>query len=142
MRDQTFSFGPFKLIASKRLLLEGNRPLRVGNRALTILQILTERAGEVVEKGELARLVWPSTFVDEANIRVHIAALRRALGDGQKGIRYIINEPGRGYTFTAPVFRLEEASHPARTSKHEAHQSATLPNFLFGSSGARTRSPN
>jgi predicted ATPase/DNA-binding winged helix-turn-helix (wHTH) protein len=130
MRHQTFSFGPFKFIPSQRLLLEGDRPLHVGNRALTILQILTERAGDVVEKGELARLVWPSTFVDEANIRVHIAALRRALGDGQKGIRYIINEPGRGYTFTAPVVHLEEAPHPIRTSEHEVYQSSTLPNFF------------
>lgn len=53
MRDQTFSFGPFKFIPSKRLLLEDNRPFHVRNRAPTILQILTERAGDVVEKEEL-----------------------------------------------------------------------------------------
>jgi DNA-binding winged helix-turn-helix (wHTH) protein len=77
MHDQDISFGPFRLITSRRLLLEGDRRLHIGSRALTILQVLLERAGEVVEKKELARLVWPNTFVDEANIRVHIAALRR-----------------------------------------------------------------
>ena len=90
MSDQDISFGPFRLIASRGLLLEGDRPLHIGSRALTILQVLLERAGEIVEKKELARLVWPNTFVDEANIRVHIAALRRALGDGQNGERYIV----------------------------------------------------
>jgi predicted ATPase/DNA-binding winged helix-turn-helix (wHTH) protein len=128
MRDQAFSFGPFKFIPSQQLLLEGDRPLHVGSRALTILQVLAERAGDVVEKGELARLVWPSVFVDEANIRVHIAALRRALGDGRKGARYIINVPGRGYIFTAPVSRLEEASQPARTGERDAHLRSPLPN--------------
>jgi predicted ATPase/DNA-binding winged helix-turn-helix (wHTH) protein len=130
MPDQIFTFGPFKLIPSQRLLLESDRPLHVGNRALTILQILTERAGEVVEKRELARLVWPSTFVDEANIRVHIAALRRALGDGQNGVRYIVNEPGRGYTFTAPVSRFEEATPPPRGGIRKSQQSSALPNFI------------
>ncbi len=102
----TLHFGPFRLIPSLGLLLEGDRPLQLGNRALTILQILTDRAGEVVEKEELARLVWPKTFVDETNLRVHISALRRVLGDGHDGSRYIVNIPGRGYRFAATVERL------------------------------------
>ena len=67
----TISFGPFRLIPSLGLLLEGNTPLHVGNRALTILQILVERAGKVVDKRELVQLVWPDTFVEEANILVY-----------------------------------------------------------------------
>jgi len=102
----TLHFGPFRLIPSLGLLLEGDRPVQLGNRALTILQILTDRAGEVVEKEELARLVWPTTFVDETNLRVHISALRRVLGDGHEGSRYIVNIPGRGYRFAATVERL------------------------------------
>jgi predicted ATPase/DNA-binding winged helix-turn-helix (wHTH) protein len=104
--ELTLHFGPFRLIPSLGLLFEGDRPLQLGNRALTILQILTDRAGEVVEKEELARLVWPTTFVDETNLRVHISALRRALGDGHDGSRYIVNIPGRGYRFAATVERL------------------------------------
>ena len=106
MYGLVFSFGPFRLIPSLGLLLEGDRPLHLGSRALTILQILAERAGEVVEKEELARLVWPKTFVDETNLRVHISALRRVLGDGPDGSRYIVNIPGRGYRFAATVERL------------------------------------
>ena len=106
MYGLVFSFGPFRLIPSLGLLLEGDRPLHLGSRALTILQILTERAGEVVEKEELARLVWPKTFVDETNLRVHISALRRVLGDGPDGSRYIVNIPGRGSRFAATVERL------------------------------------
>src|ERR1700756_5478491 len=100
MHGLVFSFGPFRLIPSQALLLEGERPLQLGSRALAILHILAERAGEVVEKDELARLVWPKTFVEETNnLRVHISNLRRALGDGQNGSRYIAYIPGRGYRF-------------------------------------------
>src|SRR5258708_36429220 len=108
MRDQDISFGPFRLITSQRLLLKSERQLHIGSRALTMLQVLLERAGEVVAKKELARLVWPNTFVDEANIRVHIAALRRALSDGQNGERYIVNVPGQGYSFAGTVSRCIE----------------------------------
>ena len=130
MSDQDISFGPFRLIASRGLLLEGDRPLHIGSRALTILQVLLERAGEIVEKKELARLVWPNTFVDEANIRVHIAALRRALGDGQNGERYIVNVPGRGYSFAGSVSRGIEARQAARVSESDGRPSGTLPNFI------------
>src|SRR5208282_2744979 len=94
------------------LLLKGGTEVHVGHRALTILQILVERAGKVVDKRELARLVWPDTVVEEANIRVHVAALRRALGDGHSGARYIVNIPGRGYRFTAEVSVLNEPKDP------------------------------
>src|SRR5271170_7336460 len=119
MPDHTITFGPFRLIPSQGQLLEGDTPLRVGNRALTILQVLVERAGKVVDKRELARLVWPNTFVEEANIRVHIAALRRALGDGQNGARYIVNIPGRGYSFTAAVSLVSESSKLDRAGEHK-----------------------
>ena len=129
MSDQDISFGPFRLIPSRRLLLEGDRPLHIGSRALTILQVLLERAGEIVEKKDLARLVWPNTFVDEANIRVHIAALRRALGDGQHGERYIVNIPGRGYSFVSHVSR-SIATPPVTQGSVSDGQSQNLPNFI------------
>lgn len=108
------------------LLLEGDRPLHLGNRALTILQILAERAGQVVEKEELARLVWPKTFVDETNIRVHIAALRRKLGDGHDGSRYIVNIPGRGYCFAAAVDRLLDM----QAADRKTAPTPALPHFI------------
>ncbi len=127
MPDQTVTFGPFRLIPSQRLLLEGDTPLHIGNRALTILQILVERAGKVVDKRELARLVWPGTFVEESNIRVHVAALRRALGDGQNGARYIVNIPGRGYSFTAAVSIISEPTKPDRAIARKTQAAPTLP---------------
>lgn len=101
-------FGPFRLFPSKRLLLESGNPLPLGSRALDILIALVERAGELVTKSELMARVWPATIVVEDNLTVHMAALRRALGDGKEGKRYIITNPGRGYSFVAPVSTQEK----------------------------------
>jgi DNA-binding winged helix-turn-helix (wHTH) protein len=99
------SFGPFDVFPQQRLLLEGKRPVHLGSRAFDILIALIERAGELVSKGELMARVWPHTFVEESNLKVQIAALRRVLRDGEMGNRYISNVIGRGYWFVAPVAR-------------------------------------
>src|SRR5712672_1151212 len=112
MNGRAISFGPFLLLAEERLLLEGDRPVRLGSRAFDILVFLIERAGEVVGKEELIARVWPKTFVEDANLKIQVSALRRALGDGHAGRRYIVPVPGRGYNFVAPV-SLEE---PPRAS--------------------------
>jgi predicted ATPase/DNA-binding winged helix-turn-helix (wHTH) protein len=104
-----FSFGSFRLLSGQRLLLEDNEPLRLGSRALDILIALVERPGELVSKEELMARVWPNTFVEPANLTVHIAALRRILRDGRDGNRFLINIPGRGYRFVAPVKIAEES---------------------------------
>lgn len=96
-------FGPYAFHLRQRLILDGDRPLRMGGRALDILQVLVERAGRVIRKEQLIALVWPTSVVEEINLRVHIAALRRALGDGENGQRYIVNVPQCGYSFIAPV---------------------------------------
>ena len=111
MDGQAISFGPFRLIAAQRLLLEGDKPVRLGSRALDILATLVERAGEVVGKDELIARAWPRTFVEESNLKFQVSALRRALGDGQGDHRYVVTVPGRGYNFVAPV-RIEEPSRP------------------------------
>jgi predicted ATPase/DNA-binding winged helix-turn-helix (wHTH) protein len=108
MDEHAISFGPYRLLAAQRLLLERDRPVRLGSRAFDILTALIERAGEVVGKEELIARAWPRTFVEEANLKIQVSALRRALGDGQGGNRYVITVPGRGYNFVAPV-RREEA---------------------------------
>jgi DNA-binding winged helix-turn-helix (wHTH) protein len=99
------SFGRFEVLPRQRLLLEGGRPLALGSRAFEILVALVERAGELVSKSELMDRVWPNTFVEEGNLKVQVAALRRALRDGKEGNRYISNVAGRGYWFVAPVRR-------------------------------------
>jgi DNA-binding winged helix-turn-helix (wHTH) protein len=101
------SFGRFRLLPAQRLLLERDEPVRIGSRALDILIVLVARPGELVSKQELMAHVWPDTFVAPANLTVHIAALRRALGDGRDGNRFLLNIPGRGYQFVASVTRAE-----------------------------------
>ena len=123
MDGRAISFGPFRLLAARRLLLEGDKPVRLGSRAFDILAALVERAGEVVGKDELISRVWPQRFVEESNLKIQVSALRRALGDGQGGHRYVITVPGRGYNFVAPV-RLEEPSRsgsPPTTAPAAAH---------------------
>ena len=109
MDGRAISFGPFRLIPAQRLLLEGNKPVRLGSRAFETLVALVERAGEVIGKEELLARVWPRTLVEESNLKIQVSTLRRALGDGQGGHRYVVTIPGQGYNFVAPV-NLEEAS--------------------------------
>jgi DNA-binding winged helix-turn-helix (wHTH) protein len=97
------SFGSFRLLPAQLFLLQGDRPVPLGNRALEILIVLLERPSELVSKQELMARVWPNTFVEPANLTVHVSALRRALRDGRDGNRFIINISGRGYCFVAPV---------------------------------------
>jgi DNA-binding winged helix-turn-helix (wHTH) protein len=104
-RNDVASFGPFRLFMAERLLEKAGEPLELGSRAIEILITLVGRAGEVVTHRELISRVWPDVIVEEANLRVHIAGLRKALGEGRDGARYVTNVPGRGYCFVAPVTR-------------------------------------
>ena len=103
LSDQAVHFGPYRVHPRQRLVLEAGRPLRLGRPAIEILLILLEHAGNVVSKQELITRVWPKTVVEDGNLRVHVAALRKALGDGQVGQRYIVTVAQRGYSFVAPL---------------------------------------
>ncbi|AZF47569.1 MULTISPECIES: winged helix-turn-helix domain-containing protein [unclassified Pseudomonas] len=103
LSDQAVHFGPYRIHPRERLVLEAGRPLRLGRRAVDILLILLEHAGNVVSKQELIARVWPKSVVEDGNLRVHMAALRKALGDGQAGQRYIVTVAQRGYSFVAPL---------------------------------------
>jgi DNA-binding winged helix-turn-helix (wHTH) protein len=109
MDEESFAFGSFRLIPARRMLIEDGKPLRVGGRALDILVTLVEHAGETVSKEQLIARTWPDMAVEESALRVHVAALRKALGDGHAGKRYVANNPGRGYTFVTPVTRVSLA---------------------------------
>src|SRR5258706_7282198 len=99
-------FGPFELNVGERSLKKANQVLPLGGRAYDILITLLENAGEVVAKSELIAKAWPDVTVEEGSLRVHLSALRKALGDGQFGNKYIANIQGQGYSFIAPVTRL------------------------------------
>ena len=101
-------FGAFCLLPGQRLLLEADQPVPLGSRALDILIALIERHGELVTRRELMLRVWPGITVVDANLTVHIAALRRALRDGQAGNRYLVTTPGQGYRFVAPISTNED----------------------------------
>jgi len=106
--ELVFRFGPFRLSPRARLLLEGDKPVRLGSRALDILLALVEHPGELVSNETLAARVWPSTVVVPSNLTVQVTALRRALHDGRDGNRYLLNVPGRGYQFVAPIVIADE----------------------------------
>jgi DNA-binding winged helix-turn-helix (wHTH) protein len=99
-------FGPFELNVAERSLKKANQVVPLGGRAYDILIALLEKAGEVVAKATLIAKAWPDVTVEEGSLRVHLSALRKALGDGQFGNKYIANIQGHGYSFIAPVTRL------------------------------------
>src|SRR3954462_2782424 len=125
--EPAISFGPYRLLRGPRPLLEGDKPVRLGSRAFDILTALIARAGEVVSKEELIARAWPGTFVEEANLKIQVSALRRALGDGQGDNRYVVTVVGRGYNFVAPI-RKEE---PSRASPSPTIVPAALHNLPF-----------
>jgi predicted ATPase/DNA-binding winged helix-turn-helix (wHTH) protein len=123
------SFGPFHLVASERLLTRGGAAIALGSRALDILIVLISTPNEIVSKKELMSRVWPNVIVEEGSLRFHMASLRKALGDGKDGARYIATLPGRGYCFVAAVTRpgspRDDAPAPAANFAH-----ANLPSRL------------
>lgn len=108
--DTVLRFGRFELHPQRRLLLDGDRPLPIGARALDILLVLVESAGKIVSKEAIISQVWPKTFVEEINLRVHISALRRVLGVCPQSRDYITNVRQRGYSFVAHVEQVSQAA--------------------------------
>jgi predicted ATPase/DNA-binding winged helix-turn-helix (wHTH) protein len=108
------SFGPFRLAPSERLLTREGAPVELGARALDVLIALVSKPNEAISKKELLSRVWPDVTVGEDSLRQHVASLRRALGDGKDGARYITTLAGRGYCFVAPVSRSSEEGTAAR----------------------------
>jgi len=101
--QRSFAFGPFLLRPEQQLLLKRKAPVRIGGRALDILTALVEKPGELVDKRTLISRVWPNTYVEETNLKVNVAGLRRALEDDPSLPRFIATVVGRGYRFIAPV---------------------------------------
>jgi predicted ATPase/DNA-binding winged helix-turn-helix (wHTH) protein len=102
-----FSFGPFRLLPEKRTLWKSDEVVPLGSRAFDILVAMVEHDRKVLAPGELMAMAWPGLVVEDSNVRVQVAKLRRALGCGHGGARYIANVAGRGYSFVAPVRRID-----------------------------------
>lgn len=131
--NEIVSFGPFRLVAARRLLLRNDTAVAIGSRAFDILVALIDRAGDIVSNPELTALVWTDVNVDGANLRVNMYSLRKTLGERKGGPRYIVNVPGRGYSFVEPLRRTVSDDFPIAATPSTVRQS--LParsSFLVG----------
>ncbi|CAN7516726.1 MULTISPECIES: ATP-binding protein [unclassified Variovorax] len=102
------------------MLLEDGLPVRLGSRAFDLLTTLVERAGEVISNAELIARVWPNVVVEPGALRVHLAGLRKVLGDGREGQRYIVNVPLQGYCFVAVVTRVRASDTVGQLPRRDA----------------------
>src|SRR6516162_5370163 len=127
---ETLSFGPFCLFASERLLTRDGAAIPLGARALDILITLASQPNEAISKRDLLAKVWPDVTVEESSLRFHVAGLRKALGDGKHGARYITTLAGRGYCFVAPVSRSSNRG-PAVAADTPNFPHANLPSRLI-----------
>ena len=91
-------------------------PTAIRGRALDILGVLVERPGELVSRAEIADAVWPGRAVEDSNLNVQVAALRRILDDGRAEGSCIQTVSGRGYRFVGAVTRAEPAAPPPAPS--------------------------
>jgi predicted ATPase/DNA-binding winged helix-turn-helix (wHTH) protein len=122
--ELTARFGSFQLLPKQRLLLDAGKRVPIGGRAFDILMMLIQNAGRLVTKEQLMLHAWPHTIVEETNLRVHIAALRRALGDNQN--RYLSNVIGRGYSFVNSVtWESESTNERPATAKAMPRSTST-----------------
>ena len=103
-KEVSFLFGSFEVIPESRTLTRKNLPVEIGGRAFDLLMTLLLARGRIVSKEAIMRGVWPTTTVDESNVRFQMTCLRRALGEERERIKTV---PGRGYMFIAddPVAR-------------------------------------
>jgi len=110
---RTYTFGPFRLDAEAQVLFRGAEPVALGQRAVALLGVLLERPGDVVSKDALIEAAWSGLAVEESNLTVQIAALRRALGEEPGGERWIETLPRRGYRFAGPLPAKDDKTKPA-----------------------------
>ncbi|MEQ8294733.1 MAG: winged helix-turn-helix domain-containing protein [Roseovarius sp.] len=129
MEDE-FRFGPFSLRPDRRSLSRNGEAVPLGSRAMDVLICLVTHAGEIRTQAQIVAQVWPDTHVEEANLRVHVSGLRKALGDNRANPGFITNVPGRGYMFVAPVTRVDAT--PGRTGPEARGVPPAAQGRLFG----------
>src|SRR5262245_8837174 len=103
----TYKFGPFRLDATAEILFHDGEPTGLGRRAVALLRLLVERAGEPISKAALIEAAWPGLAIEESNLPVQIAALRRIFDEVAGGAAWIETMPRRGYRFVGPQVTLE-----------------------------------
>ena len=121
------ALGPFRLDTRGELLLLGDEPVALGRRAVALLRVLIEHRGALVLKDALIEAAWPGQSVEESNLTVQIAALRRALGTVPGGDRWIETRPRRGYRFVGPAVTVKQADAIAVEAASTADPGLALP---------------
>jgi DNA-binding winged helix-turn-helix (wHTH) protein len=104
--NHVYHFGSFCLNQAEQQLLRNSKPVRLAPKAFDVLLVLIQNKGCLVTKEKLLEEVWPDSFVEEANLSVNIANLRKALEEGNCKRQYIETVPKRGYRFVAEVSEL------------------------------------
>jgi predicted ATPase/DNA-binding winged helix-turn-helix (wHTH) protein len=134
--EDAIAFGPFRLRPRQRLLERDGRAVPLGGRAFDLLVALAGAPERYIGKKELIEQVWPDVTVDEGSLRFHMAMLRKALGDGRSGERYVETLPGRGYRFVAPVSRADRPQPVVDTPQPRSHNLPPSPARMVGRDGA------
>ena len=111
--NHLFEFGPFRLDARERLLARDGATISLTPKAFDLLLVLISRHGRLLDKEELFKAVWPDSFVEESNLSSNIALIRKALGEGENGLKFIETVPKRGYRFVAEVRETSPTSDDA-----------------------------
>jgi len=107
-----YTFGPFRLDVQGKTLFRGAEPIALSHRAVALLRVLIDCAATPVLKNALMEAAWPGLAVEESNLTVQIAALRRVFREAPGGERWIETLPRRGYRFVGPVVANEPNSAP------------------------------
>jgi len=105
---EIYEFGPFRADPEKEVLLRDSEPVPLTPKTFQTLMVLVRHSKEIVSKDDLMKMVWPDTFVEEANLSRNIFMLRKALGESPQDHRYIVTVPGRGYRFAEDVHLVPE----------------------------------
>lgn len=115
MGEQRYAFGPFVLDPAAGVLRRDGEPVGLGQRGVALLEALLSADGQAVSKDELLARAWPGMIVEEANLSVQIAALRKALGRAPNGLEWIATVPRIGYRLPRPTL-ADASARPVRPS--------------------------
>jgi len=129
--NHIYRFGAFTLNEAEQQLLRNGKPVRLAPKAFDVLLVLIQNRGCLVRKEKLLEEVWPNTFVEEANLSVNVASLRKALDEGDDERRCIETVPKRGYRFVAPLSEVTDES--ARTPPLRYHRNDDKPTEALNS---------
>jgi pimeloyl-ACP methyl ester carboxylesterase/DNA-binding winged helix-turn-helix (wHTH) protein len=137
-RNKIYAFAQFRLDAGKRLLFAGNELVSLRPKAFDTLLALVENRGSVMTKEDLMRLLWADEFVEENNLAQHIHTIRKSLGAGTDGAKYVETIPRRGYRFVAEVVELDDQC-PAKGANNRSGEDRSGGNDASpGANGAVT----